>query len=202
MRLPLALIALLLLPATLADAQLVKNTWGTHRVGFGELRTGGKLAGCELQFDQLIKDNVASPTRAVWVDGVIALMARQPGDLVLLIKVVPFDLSQTKTQVHKAPFDPVFAYAVLSGVSTAGREAMKFRCEDGGFCAFYSDQELLMAHLKTNLGFRLSYQRINGDADVAMDIAFPTPDQPEWADFRAFSQCQHALLQGVVKSLQ
>lgn len=113
----LAILCIVVVSAGPAGAQLIRNGAGTLRIDFAELRTGGQLAGCELQFDQLVKDDTTTPPRPVWVEGVISWMAK-PGTVTLLLKVETWDVTMVGGKVQKTPFDPAYAYATLAACRT------------------------------------------------------------------------------------
>lgn len=183
-----------------AQAQIVTSGFGTRAIDFGEVRSGGRLIGCELDFDQLLLDTTGSTPHPVFIVGAVSWLVPRPGHLGLTLHVLPKDISTGPdgTALETA-FDPALAYATFGTQSTAGREAKRFRCENGGFCAITFDAALLSAAAKElRAGFSVAYQRSPGSLDVQADVNMPTPDQPETLKVASFSQCVVALVDSVM----
>ncbi len=180
-----------------ARAQIVRHGLRTKSMYSSEIRVGGTLTGCELDFDQLLIDTTVSKPHPVFVQGTIAWMEPHPQTLVLFLKLVPREVtSGTADEPHGPIFTPQFAYASFGNISTAGREASSFPCENGGYCAVYNDQRIFAAaatHLSD--GFRIAFQRSRGDIDVESFVTVPTPDQAQWPFLAQFGACAMALLQ-------
>lgn len=179
-----------------AKAQLSDTPSRTLNIGFNEMRIGGGLVGCELDFDQLVREAGDRHGQAVFIEGSLTFAAPKKGQIVLIFKIVPFDVSQRNGgPVVKKLFDPAFAYATFGTVSTAGKEANKFRCESGGFCAFITDASVIMASMEATRGFQVSYQRVAGEPDMPSDIVMPAPNEKQYSNLLAFGECRKAVIQ-------
>jgi hypothetical protein len=182
-----------------AHSQLVDTGYGTRDVKFYEERSGGLLAGCALSFHHLLLDTSRGNHTTVLLEGELTLRAHQSGWVSVLLVVAPVEISnKTGGPVVRGPFDPVSGYATFGAVSTAGREVLKRRCLNGGFCAFITDVPFMLAMSRYEDGFRMSYQRAVGDAYITSEIVMPTPDQPQYADIEAYGNCRIALLERVI----
>ncbi len=196
----LVLTAFMVLPTFSPLAQPSEKVFGTLSVEFYDERVGGALVGCVLGFGHLLQDFVYEAGRPVYIDGSVGIEVFS-GRVMLSVKLVPADVTAgSNGQPSLTVFTPENAYLTFGPISTAGKEIIRFRCDQGGFCAGYGDIELLQAFLRSeDTGFEVSYQRSSGGLDVATMIELPTnPDRRGWQDVGNFGHCVQSLLRATV----
>lgn len=189
-------IALTANPATAAEDRATGGgSVAIIEVVVDERKSKGQLDACELTYTVAFEDNiyrkgeVTALRGSVSIAGFIEAKDKPPA---IIFKVTAFDMVNNKPQF--APLD--YAYISAAGHSTAGKEYVKFTCEDGGICLgvdMLQNPELGMA---IGQDFQIGITRANGRSDVVILIAFMREHAKQAL---AFSECTLKLLDAIQK---
>jgi hypothetical protein len=155
----------------------------------------GHLNACELTYLVGFADHIYRKGDIVILRGAVSMSAAVTAPdkpPFITFKVTAFDVVGGTPQ-----FTPLhYGYLSANGQSYAGKEYVKFPCDDGGLCMGYSLIENVDLAMAISDGFEINVNRSKGGSDVRVPVHI-LRDRPQTS--RAFNQCTLKLMDVVQK---
>ena len=133
----IALALLIAFPGHALAANAPETTLGTVAADFEPYFVSGRLAGCTLEWRNVLRDEL-NGNRLIVVDALLTFLIK--GQLpAFSLKVRPSDARQDSNgDLRTTAFSPVYAYPVFGNYSGAHKERFRYQCDGPGFCAAYT----------------------------------------------------------------
>lgn len=155
------------------DDAAINSLVGTRYFEPIEQTSQGRLVGCGFEFKTVLRDHAYDRGKPVILIGSVSSFYFKGKAMNVSLKVRGNSLffSQRLEPVF-SPFEINYAYLKSAVYSSAGREATKFTCENGGFCAVYTEfQEIFEALVSNDLSLVYSRTPTGFDVVTKLDIS-------------------------------
>jgi hypothetical protein len=157
----------------------------------------GRLFSCGWHFTTILNDDAYRRGGLVTLNGSLAMFYAQDKSLGWILKIRGFDISFGDSLSPKGEmFDFAYGYLIADSTILAHREAGKFRCEAGGFCAAYSkDATLILSAIQADK-IQFAYSRTPTGIDVVSPLSWSALPQGE-VELQKGHECLQRLLDRV-----
>lgn len=161
------------------------------------IRSGGRVAGCAVNFQGVARDHVNRRGGVVAVVGSVTIFARPPADLYWAVKVVPNDLTSGGAgQIEWRPFTPSSAWVRVGRFGSSEHEQAPFECEGGGFCAAGVGGMTQLAEALPTRRLEVGIQRRQSGLDFTLSFD-PSRLATSTDGGTVFNQCMRELLENL-----
>ena len=176
---------------------------GTLAVYHQPYLVGGKLQGCQIMFEHLMRDWVTRRGQFIRVDGSISLMYPAPQKLGATLKIVVNEID-LKTMNFKASA-PTRAFLIDDDYSTTIQSIVSSTASDtpGGLFSIYQVSptfEIVLKAIQSNK-LRVGFDRAGAETDIQalieLDVSATDPDGSRHRTGQAgrdFATCAQALI--------